>query len=362
MNNDKKGKEVMKEETVVVNDNTSDTKANKEISNKTINKNNKIENKSIENLSYIYLEIIPVNEDEEVSDRMKGVYTRLLKMLYKHCKGTMNGYKKRVIHDLLVPKILYQDTYYALKQKYGKYWVENWPEETDPQKHVFEDIGIATWLKLLWKDDKEKISFIDIGCGNGLLTNLLTKEGFKGYGIDISKRKVWDIYDKDVKLEERFISPQTQTFEDGTWLIGNHPDEMTLWIPIMASKSGYNSKFVIIPCCFFELTGSKFSGKGYNIKKNGRYHCYLDRVRKLMTDCGYVVEEERLRIPSTKNIALVGRKRTFREDDEEEYNRIKKRIKAYIDEVEASGEFKLRIPDDEKQRQLLAKRLARKTH
>jgi len=38
----------MKEETVVVNDNTSDTKANKEISNKTINKNNKIENKSIE--------------------------------------------------------------------------------------------------------------------------------------------------------------------------------------------------------------------------------------------------------------------------------------------------------------------------
>jgi len=49
-------------------------------------------------------------------------------------------------------------------------------------------------------------------------------------------------------------------------------------------------------------------------------------------------------------------------DDEEEYNRIKKRIKAYIDEVEASGEFKLRIPDDEKQRQLLAKRLARKTH
>ena len=77
-------------------------------------------------------------------------------MLYKHCKGTMNGYKKRVIHDLLVPKILYQDTYYALKQKYGKYWVENWPEETDPQKHVFEDIGIATWLKLLWKDDKEK--------------------------------------------------------------------------------------------------------------------------------------------------------------------------------------------------------------
>jgi len=68
----------------------------------------------------------------------------------------MNGYKKRVIHDVIIPKILYQDTYYQLKQKYGKYWVEHWPEDTDPQKHVFEDIGIATWLKLLWNDDKEK--------------------------------------------------------------------------------------------------------------------------------------------------------------------------------------------------------------
>jgi len=45
----------------------------------------------------------------------------------------------------------------------------------------------------------------------------------------------------------------------------------------------------------------------------GRYHCYLERVRQVMKDCGYVVEEETLRIPSTKNVALIGRKRTFRE-------------------------------------------------
>ena len=56
------------------------------------------------------------------------------------------------------------------------------------------------------KKKKKRTSFIDIGCGNGLLTNLLTKEGFKGYGIDISKRKVWDIYDKDVKLEGILIN------------------------------------------------------------------------------------------------------------------------------------------------------------
>jgi SAM-dependent methyltransferase len=293
---------------------------------------------------------------------MKKIYTRLLKMLFKHCKGTMNGYKKRVIHDVMVPKIIYQDTYRNMKKKYGKYWVENWPEDTDPQKHVFEDISIATWLKLLWNDDKEKTSFVDIGCGNGLLTNLLTKEGFKGYGIDISKRKVWDLYSKDVKLEERFISPLTETFDDGTWLIGNHPDEMTLWIPIMATKSGYNAKFVIIPCCPFELSGAKFTGEGFNLKNVGRYRCFLERARQLMRDCGYVVEEENLRIPSTKNIALIGRKRTFKEDDEETHNKILKRVKKWIDDVESSGEFKLRTPDDEKQRQLLAKKLARKSH
>ncbi|ORX44298.1 DUF1613-domain-containing protein [Piromyces finnis] len=342
--------------------NKSEEKKNEPKNKKSIINTKKEPLNDSKDLAYIYLEIIPIEDNEEISERMKKIYTRLLKMLFKHCRGTMNGYKKRVIHDVLVPKIIYQDTYREMKKKYGKYWVENWPEDTDPQKHVFEDIGIATWLKLLWNNDKEKTSFIDIGCGNGLLTNLLTKEGFKGYGIDISKRKVWDLYEKDVKLEERFISPLTETFDNDTWLIGNHPDEMTLWIPIMAARSGYKSKFVIIPCCPFELSGAKFTGEGFNLKNVGRYRCFLERARQLIRECGYVVEEENLRIPSTKNIALIGRKRSFKEDDEETHTQIKKKIERYIKDVESSGDFKLRIPDDEKQRQLLAKKLARKSH
>jgi len=72
-------------------------------------------------------------------------------------------------------------------------------------------------------------------------------------------------------------------------------------------------RFVIIPCCPFELSGAKFTGEGFNLKNVGRYRCFLERARQLMRDCGYVVEEENLRIPSTKNIALIGRKRTFKE-------------------------------------------------
>ncbi|CAG8789669.1 10860_t:CDS:1, partial [Racocetra fulgida] len=37
-------------------------------------------------------------------------------------------------------------------------------------------------------------SFVDLGCGNGLLTFLLTSEGHEGMGIDVRKRKIWDVF------------------------------------------------------------------------------------------------------------------------------------------------------------------------
>lgn len=40
----------------------------------------------------------------------------------------------------------YQQEYERLKVKYGKYLTENWCESTDPQKHVFEDLGLKIHL------------------------------------------------------------------------------------------------------------------------------------------------------------------------------------------------------------------------
>jgi 16S rRNA G1207 methylase RsmC len=57
--------------------------------------------------------------------------------------------------------------------------VDDWIEATDPQKHVFEDIGIATFLIALWKQDELtdiEYKFLDLGCGNGYLNHILTKE------------------------------------------------------------------------------------------------------------------------------------------------------------------------------------------
>lgn len=64
--------------------------------------------------------------------------------------------------------------------------MQQWVEETDPQKHVFEDIGIACFLICMWNSSppaSAKPTFVDVGCGNGLLTHILNSEGYRGYGM-----------------------------------------------------------------------------------------------------------------------------------------------------------------------------------
>lgn len=82
-----------------------------------------------------------------------------------------------------------------------------WPEKTDPLKFVYEDIAIATYLILLWQQEREEKdlveyqSFVDLGCGNGLLVYILCGEGHNGLGIDIKKRGIWDLFSPHVQLK-----------------------------------------------------------------------------------------------------------------------------------------------------------------
>jgi len=59
-------------------------------------------------------------------------------------------------------------------------------------------LGIAAYLCLLWQN--KSVSFVDLGCGNGLLVYILTKEGHKGTGLDIRKRKIWEKFDVDLRV------------------------------------------------------------------------------------------------------------------------------------------------------------------
>lgn len=97
--------------------------------------------------------------------------------------------------------------YNRLKEKYGTRMVNVWPENTDPAKFVYEDVAIATYLLLLWEKERlekgtqELQSFVDLGCGNGLLVYILSNEGHRGTGIDLRRRKIWDLFPESTHLQ-----------------------------------------------------------------------------------------------------------------------------------------------------------------
>ncbi|XP_021377602.1 probable tRNA (uracil-O(2)-)-methyltransferase [Mizuhopecten yessoensis] len=213
----------------------------------------------------------------------------------------------------------YNTLYNQLKVKYGKKFVECWPEKTDPAKFVYEDVGIATYLLLIWEQErkeknlKEKQSFVDMGCGNGLLVHILSSEGHPGVGLDVRKRNIWDLYGLETRLKEETIIPSCDSlYPQYDWLIGNHSDELTPWIPVMAARSSYTCRYFVLPCCPFDFD-CKFNKK---VSGQSSYRCFLDWVIEVGQVCGFQVEEDTLRIPSVKRVCFIGKIRTYSEKEE----------------------------------------------
>ena len=127
---------------------------------------------------------------------------------------------------------------------------------------------------------------------------------------------------------------------------------MTPWAGILAHNSGKNCNFISIPCCAFTLRGkytSKLDGKG-------RYESYIEHLKHLYKEkLFWDVEVDQLRIPSTKNICFVGRKRTFDKDHSLEWQFADNHIKDLIADIQVT----LRISDKEKQIKLFSKRAER---
>ena len=218
-------------------------------------------------------------ENEELDFDLNPLLIKLARMLVKWCKNNAIGYKKRVIHDQIVEHDSFSSHYSRLKGKYS-YWVHQWTEKSDPVKSVYEDISIASFLVALWEKQQpgnsgRKYHFVDLGCGNGFLSYILASEGYVGYGVDRQKRKIWDSFSDKVLLENRSVNPNVEMF-DAEWIIGNHSDELTGHIPIISYKSA--SHFLIIPCCFFNIRGSKAISFA-NYEGNGRYMKYLNYIQ-----------------------------------------------------------------------------------
>lgn len=166
------------------------------------------------------------------------------------------------------------------------------------------------------------------------MTHILTAEGYQGCGIDVRARTSWSHYPESTQknLRVEALDPTALAQPDfhhpelvpGVFLVGNHADELTPWVPVIAtlcSASGYLS----IPCCAWTFdsryerskntpyaTGldlDKFSeslylgGDGSNASSYSHYRIWL---ASLSFHCGWEVESEMLRIPSTRNWALIG--------------------------------------------------------
>ncbi|EON98971.1 putative trna (uracil-o -)-methyltransferase protein [Phaeoacremonium minimum UCRPA7] len=286
-------------------------------------------------IHYVYF------DRDNAAQKVTRTALSLLGMLYKHGEGEAKGYVKRVQHDVLVPQPILQDRYAKLKQKYARTLVDNWMESTDPGKHVFEDLCIAAFLIELWNDmykDSKFPGFVDIGCGNGLLVYILNQEGYTGWGFDARARKSWDTYNTKAStsefagvqdsLQQLILLPSIAMkgdsdtrdiatdrihnghFPKGTFIVSNHADELTPWTPILGALS--DCPFIMIPCCSHDLTGAKFRApppKGKTAPKS-TYYSLMTWVSDIAADCGWEVEKEMLRIPSTRNAAVIGRRRT----------------------------------------------------
>ena len=108
-------------------------------------------------------------------------------------------------------------------------------------------------------------------------------------------------------------------FPTNTFIISNHADELTPWTPLLASLS--QSPFIAIPCCSHDFGGTRFRApsvrkfvlddgqpKGNKNAQPSAYASLCSWTSALTEAMGFVVEKEHLRIPSTRNIAVVGRR------------------------------------------------------
>ncbi|KAI0476100.1 hypothetical protein GGR56DRAFT_641218 [Xylariaceae sp. FL0804] len=277
--------------------------------------------------------------EEREAEKLKRTGLHLLATLHKHGEGSQAGYVKRVQHDTIIPQVAVQTTYARLKDKYARQLIQTWAESTDPSKHVFEDLSIASFLIELWAEMYQGASFpgfVDIGCGNGLLVYILRQEGYSGWGFDARVRKSWSSYIEKIgndglpSLRQHVLLPSIVQkgahregsddpdsalfhdgrFSEGTFIISNHADELTPWTPLLATLSA--CPFIMIPCCSYNLSGAKF--RAPSSKQPGKpmsaYSSLVEWVTQLGSDCGWEMEKEMLRIPSTRNTGLLGRNHT----------------------------------------------------
>lgn len=197
---------------------------------------------------------------------------------------------------------------------------------------MYEDIAIATYLLILWRDERKRLgidrlqSFVDLGCGNGLLVYILSSEGHHGHGIDLRARGIWSTYPPTTILRTEAITPSDNSlYPDIDWIIGNHSDELSPWVPVIAARSSPTCRYFVLPCCAYEFDGRKYQRRS---AQNSQYADFLNYVECISNVCGFHTKVDRLKIPSTKRICIIGNQRNI---DSTQFERQNVKIQQFID-------------------------------
>ncbi|KRX82868.1 putative tRNA (uracil-O(2)-)-methyltransferase, partial [Trichinella sp. T6] len=220
---------------------------------------------------------------------------KLLKAMHRwisHKKGSL-----KLSNTLsLVNQERFWAHYRKLKANYARSLINDWTERSPAEKTVFEDISIAAYLLTIWEEERiekgttKMQSFVDLGCGNGLLVYLLNSEGHSGFGVDQRKRNIWDKFSS--------VSHETIMLE----LSGNaHRFHRQLGLAWQAELDYKQSRGSI---------DTLDSNLGDKRQHNGQshYRSYLLYIQEIMNSLDFSVNQDLLRIPSTKRICFVGRR------------------------------------------------------
>jgi tRNASer (uridine44-2'-O)-methyltransferase len=235
-----------------------------------------------------------------ISERLQRILLSLLSTQLRLVRGSYASYASGDItpktpKDNIIPQHILQNMYSRLKEAHAPGLIREWVEDTEPSKHVFEDIMIAAFLIELWRlmygtscqtpeDNRTPFpGFVDIACGNGVLVYILHAEGYQGWGFDARRRKTWSKFPLSTqdRLKETICIPRpfeeilettrpetvkqgnpqihSGIFAKGTFIISNHADELTLWTPLLGFFSDPDCPlpFLAIPCCSHALSGAR---------------------------------------------------------------------------------------------------------
>ncbi|XP_019622874.1 PREDICTED: probable tRNA (uracil-O(2)-)-methyltransferase [Branchiostoma belcheri] len=141
------------------------------------------------------------NDDGICSPTTKWLCSHLLPKIAKWSEETVAKGNRRRVQEL-VPIDRYNVRYQQLKRRYGRRMIQ--VGRRMEKSHSYHE---SSSVLLVWEEERmrlgleEKQSFVDLGCGNGLLVYILAQEGHPGKGIDVRKRTTWDIYGPDTVLQ-----------------------------------------------------------------------------------------------------------------------------------------------------------------